>query len=146
HCALGCNTMPGERYGRLKRVENRYHGALNGYFLCDRGRYGYQYANADDRPRRALQGGAPVAAEAAAAQLGQWIAQGRDAGRWLGIGSQRGSLEAKHALQTLVGEDCFHRGVGAEETVCDDLLLDILQHTPARIASIRDAEAADAVL
>src|SRR5690606_10725093 len=56
HCALGCNIMPGERYGRLKRVENRYHGALNGYFLCDRGRYGYQYANADDRPRRALQG------------------------------------------------------------------------------------------
>jgi NADH-quinone oxidoreductase subunit G len=146
HCAIGCNTMPGERYGKLKRVENRYHGALNGYFLCDRGRYGYQYANADDRPRRALLNGAAVAAEAAAAQLGAWIAQGRDAGRVLGIGSPRAPLEANHALRTLVGSGHFHRGSAAAETACDDLLLDVLQRTPARIASIRDAESADAVL
>ena len=40
NCAVGCNTFPAERYGQLKRVHNRYHGQLNGYFLCDRGRYG----------------------------------------------------------------------------------------------------------
>jgi NADH-quinone oxidoreductase subunit G len=146
HCALGCNIMPGERYGRLKRVENRYHGALNGYFLCDRGRYGWQYVNADDRPRRALLNGAPVSAEAAAGQLGEWIVAGRDAGRVLGVGSPRATLEANHALQSLVGADRFHRGITADEAACDDLLLEILQRTPARIASIREAESADAVL
>ena len=34
HCGVGCNTLPGERYGRLRRVWNRYHGQINGYFLC----------------------------------------------------------------------------------------------------------------
>jgi NADH-quinone oxidoreductase subunit G len=146
HCSVGCNIMPGERYGRVKRVENRYHGAINGYFLCDRGRYGYQYANADDRPRRALLNGAPVAAEAAAAQLGAWVGAGRATGGVLGIGSPRASLEANHALQTLVGRDQFHRGIADAERACDDLLLDILRSTPARLASVREAEAADAVL
>ena len=39
-CSVGCNVSPGERYGEVRRIENRYHGALNGYFLCDRGRFG----------------------------------------------------------------------------------------------------------
>ncbi len=43
HCGLGCNTITGERYGTVRRVLNRYHGAVNGYFLCDRGRFGYAY-------------------------------------------------------------------------------------------------------
>ncbi len=51
HCAVGCNTFPGERYGMLRRVRNRYNGELNGYFLCDRGRYGYEYVNAAERIR-----------------------------------------------------------------------------------------------
>jgi NADH-quinone oxidoreductase subunit G len=36
HCGLGCNTSPGERYGMLRRMVNRYNGEVNGYFLCDR--------------------------------------------------------------------------------------------------------------
>ena len=39
-CSLGCNTSPGERYGELRRIENRYNGTVNHYFLCDRGRFG----------------------------------------------------------------------------------------------------------
>ena len=39
HCAVGCNLFVAARGGRVRRVQNRYHGALNGYFLCDRGRY-----------------------------------------------------------------------------------------------------------
>ena len=51
HCSLGCNTIPGERYGSLRRVRNRYNGKVNGYFLCDRGRYGYEFVNSDRRVR-----------------------------------------------------------------------------------------------
>ncbi len=53
-CAVGCNISPGERYGEVRRIENRYHGELNGYFLCDRGRFGYGYVNRKDRPRKPL--------------------------------------------------------------------------------------------
>ncbi|MFP5305007.1 MAG: NADH-quinone oxidoreductase subunit NuoG, partial [Gammaproteobacteria bacterium] len=148
HCALGCNTMPGERYGRIKRIENRYHGALNGYFLCDRGRYGYQHINAAERPRQPLlRSGADAVphtlpADEAIATLADWIGRGRV----LGVGSPRASLEANHALRALVGDAAFHRGTGAAESRLDDLALEILARGPARIASVRDVEQADAVL
>ena len=54
HCAVGCNTIPGERYGMLRRVRTRYNGEVNGYFLCDRGRYGYEFVNAPGRIRQPL--------------------------------------------------------------------------------------------
>ena len=54
HCGLGCNTIPGERYGMLRRIRNRYNGAVNGYFLCDRGRYGYEFVNSARRLRQPL--------------------------------------------------------------------------------------------
>ena len=53
-CAAGCNISPGERYGELRRIENRYNGSVNHYFLCDRGRFGYGYVNRKDRPRQPL--------------------------------------------------------------------------------------------
>ncbi|MFA5938197.1 MAG: NADH-quinone oxidoreductase subunit NuoG [Sinimarinibacterium sp.] len=146
HCAIGCNIMPGERYGKLKRIENRYHGALNGYFLCDRGRYGYQYVNAEDRPRQPLlrpDRDAParaVAADEALGQLAEWV----KGGRTLGIGSPRASLEANHALRAIVGAENFHRG--SADAALDDLVVEILQRGPARVASLHDAEQADAVL
>src|ERR671936_731526 len=52
HCSLGCNTLPGERYGTLRVITNRYNGQVNGYFLCDRGRFGYDFVN---NPRRLRQ-------------------------------------------------------------------------------------------
>src|SRR6187549_236640 len=54
HCSLGCNTTPGERYGILRRIMNRFNSQVNGYFLCDRGRFGYEYVNSDKRIKRAL--------------------------------------------------------------------------------------------
>ncbi len=59
----------GERYGAVKRIENRYHGEINGYFLCDRGRFGYQYTNDAERPRRARgRSGEVLTAEGAVAR------------------------------------------------------------------------------
>ena len=54
HCSVGCNTIPGDRYGTLRRIRNRYNGEVNRYFLCDRGRFGYEFVNRDDRIRRPL--------------------------------------------------------------------------------------------
>ncbi len=54
HCAVGCNTIPGERLGVLRRIRTRFNYDVNGYFLCDRGRYGYEFINAESRLRSAL--------------------------------------------------------------------------------------------
>ena len=44
-CSLGCNITPGERLGTLRRVQNRFHPEINGYFLCDKGRFGHKFVN-----------------------------------------------------------------------------------------------------
>ena len=57
HCALGCNITAAERYGMLRRLVNRYNGEVNGYFLCDRGRFGYEFVNSERRIRQPLTQG-----------------------------------------------------------------------------------------
>ena len=54
HCGLGCNITAAERYGMLRRLVNRYNGEVNGYFLCDRGRFGYEFVNSDRRIRQPM--------------------------------------------------------------------------------------------
>ncbi len=43
HCSLGCNTTGSARYRALVRLEGRFNEMVNGYFICDRGRYGFAY-------------------------------------------------------------------------------------------------------
>jgi NADH-quinone oxidoreductase subunit G len=53
HCSLGCNTIAGARYREVLRQEARLNEHVNGYFICDRGRFGYQYESHENRPRTA---------------------------------------------------------------------------------------------
>jgi len=148
HCGLGCNTIPGERYGTLRRIRNRYHGDVNGYFLCDRGRYGYEFVNSPQRIRQPLVRGAdgrltPVAKEAALAEIGRLI---RESERVIGIGSARASLESNFALRCLVGpENFFTESCGAEARLFTPVS-EILRRGPVPSASLREVAAADAVL
>src|SRR5690606_10294753 len=64
----------------------------------------------------------------------------------IGIGSPRASLEANFALRALVGPERFYLGVSETEQRLLCLTLEMLRHTPAHIASLQDAEQADAVL
>jgi NADH-quinone oxidoreductase subunit G len=57
HCGLGCHTTTLARYREVVRMEAAYSADINGHFLCDRGRYGYAYANRPDRPRVGLVDG-----------------------------------------------------------------------------------------
>src|SRR5437762_10785240 len=94
HCSLGCNTTPGERYGTLRRIVNRYNGAVNGYFLCDRGRFGYEFVNRQERIRHPLlrrKGNLEaVSGEQAVDHLKSLIASGN---KVIGIGSPRARSE-----------------------------------------------------
>ena len=60
HCCLGCNTISGARYREVLRQEARFNEHINGYFICDRGRSGFQYESHEDRPRTALINGCPT--------------------------------------------------------------------------------------
>ncbi|MEX5214155.1 MAG: NADH-quinone oxidoreductase subunit NuoG [Nitrospiraceae bacterium] len=150
HCSLGCNTIAGERYGTLRRILNRYHSEINGYFLCDRGRFGYGFVNSERRIRRAMSRPnrsiqvVPTEKEPVLRELGTLLAEKRS--RVIGIGSPRASLEANFAIRALVGPERFSHGLSAPDAGLASLILDILKRGPARSASIRDAEQADAVL
>ncbi len=149
HCGLGCNVIPGERYGTLRRIRNRYNADVNGYFLCDRGRFGCDYVNGPGRLRRAVSRMAPsgltheVGAGEAIGLAGRALASAHGV---IGIGSPRASLEANFALRRLVGEDRYCAGVSRRENDLLGAALTLMRSTPLRQASLREAALADAVL
>jgi NADH-quinone oxidoreductase subunit G len=143
HCAVGCNTIPGERYGTIRRVRTRYNGEVNGYFLCDRGRYGYEFVNGPDRITHAFHGSEQVTPETAMKLAAGWVGA---APRLVGIGSPRASLEANYALRDLVGAENFFSGVPDARLEREKLMLQVLRDGPAGSASVKEASQADAVL
>jgi NADH-quinone oxidoreductase subunit G len=143
HCGLGCNISIGERYGLLRRVVNRYNGDVNGYFLCDRGRYGYEFVNSAQRVRNPRLRGEQVSPDAAKKRLREIAA---DRSTVIGIGSPRASLESNFALRALVGADRFYAGLAKSELTVLRLMLDVLRSGPARTPSLGEVELCDAVL
>lgn len=148
HCGLGCNTIANERTGRLRRIINRYNHAVNGYFLCDRGRFGYGFINGPARLHsplvRSVEGGQQTATAEMA--LARFVALLQRGGRVVGIGSPRASLEANFALRALVGPENFHLGVADSEYWLLRLVAEILGSGTVRIPTLGEAEDADAVL
>ncbi len=142
HCAAGCNISVGERYGLLRRIVNRYNHQVNGYFLCDRGRFGYEFVNSGERIRECLLKGKPVEPKTAASHFSA-VLQDRNC---IGIGSPRASLESNFALRQLVGPDRFYAGVADDEWSATLAALHILQSGPAPSPSLDEIEHCDAVL
>ncbi|EPL10545.1 NADH-quinone oxidoreductase subunit NuoG [Pseudomonas sp. CF161] len=141
-CSSGCNISPGERYGELRRIENRFNGSVNQYFLCDRGRFGYGYVNREDRPRQPLlAGGAKLTLDEALDKAADLL-RGRNI---VGIGSPRASLESNYALRELVGAEHFYSGIEASELERIRLVLQVLNDSPLPVPNMRDIEDHDAI-
>ncbi|MFI2811574.1 NADH-quinone oxidoreductase subunit NuoG [Microbulbifer sp. JSM ZJ756] len=169
HCGVGCNTAPGARMDfssrdeNLRRVVNLYNRDINGYFICDRGRFGYEYANSDlriknvliarreqviettgrrkDKLHREIE--PPAALELLASAI---VDAQRGRRRLVGVGSPRTSLENNFALRQLVDPGNFFAGLGARDL---ELLhtLDRIQRDPRiSIPTMPDIEDADAIL
>lgn len=150
-CGVGCNIAPGERYGELRRVVNRYHDELNGYFICDRGRFGTGYVSDTERLKTPLDGaGNELDADAAGQQLREIAGSARgtigSACGTIGIGSPRAGNEANFALRKLVGEENFHTGYSDAEHACMQLIAEAAGDPRFHTPSIREIEQADAVL
>lgn len=145
-CSAGCNTSPGERYGELRRIENRYNGEVNRYFLCDRGRFGYGYVNRDDRPTQALEriNDKHVKINIDYA-LDETIKRIKDK-KVIGIGSPRASLETNFALKNLVGYDKFSTGLNHQQQSLVNKCIEVLSTDGTYNPSMTDIESYDAVL
>ncbi len=101
HCSLGCATVPGGRYREIQRVRAGINRETNGFFICDRGRFGYDHVNHPERPRQARLDGQPVSVDTALHAARERVAAiaskyGPDSVAFLG--SPRSSFEASVLL------------------------------------------------
>ena len=142
HCGLGCNIDAAERYGMLRRVVNRYNHEINGYFLCDRGRFGYDFVNNKQRIRKPLVNQTAVSLDQGLSRLDQLVSRHRV----VGLGSPRASLESNFALRRLAGKDRFFSGIAGHEYQLLKLMMDARQAFAIPSPSLSEIERCDAVL
>jgi NADH-quinone oxidoreductase subunit G len=96
----------------MARLEARFSESVNGYFICDRGRYGFYYTNHPERPRRGRIGTDEVSLDKAIQTAVQKIIQitRKNGSKAIAcIGSGRSSLENQAMLMQ------FCRGQGWDE-------------------------------
>ena len=149
HCSLGCATVPGGRLRELQRVRGGENPAVNGCFICDRGRFGSAYVNAPQRPRQARRGEQPIAMAAALDLLknevrGTLREHGPES--VLLLGSERAALETNWELQRWAEQlgcpapllSCHEPRQQAAEVVAHDL--------SERLASLQQVRESDLVL
>ncbi|MFA4903733.1 MAG: NADH-quinone oxidoreductase subunit NuoG [Desulfobaccales bacterium] len=150
HCSLGCNIVGSAEYREMVRLEARLHEDVNGYFICDRGRYGFYYANLPTRPRQARAGGRNVpwdeAIQAAAARLAK-VSRKYGPGAVACVGGARSSLETQGALKLF----CRTHGWRDPQFFWDPLLERKVKAAVGRLderlaVSLRQIEAADFIL
>ena len=149
NCSLGCNIIAGERYGTLRRILSRYNSQVNGYFICDRGRFGYEYVNSSNRitkplwKRKNSSEALPASSSEVLNELYRVISESKNV---VAIGSPRASVESNFILQKLAGDNNFYNGMHESESKLILLAIDILSKGPAYSPSIHDVEKSDAVL
>ena len=149
HCSVGCNIIASERYDSLRRVMSRYNGDVNGYFICDRGRFGYEFVNDEKRIRTVgnrSEKNVPVhevTDETLYASLENTFATGK---KIIGIGSPRASLESNYALLALVGKENFYHGISDKEQLLTKTVLSFLQVSGIQTPSLKQIEKADTIL
>jgi len=102
NCSLGCHTTASSRYRQVVRQEARLSTAVNGHFICDRGRYGFFYAGHKQRPWKASIDGEAADSGRAVAVLQQRLkaVMHKAGSRAIACaGSLRNSVETQLMLQ-----------------------------------------------
>ncbi len=150
NCSLGCHTTADVRYREVRRVEARFSEAVNGHFICDRGRYGFFYASHPSRPWQAAVDGRPVAAADALDAARQRL---QDIERQAGAGAIAVAGSARCSLQTLaaVNHLCRRKGWPPPVFFADPARTDALKTASGRLepglaVSLREVEKADFIL
>jgi NADH-quinone oxidoreductase subunit G len=150
NCSLGCHAVTSVRYRKVARQEARFSPTVNGWFLCDRGRFGFFYASLPTRPRQARVNGEATNVEAAlthACEKLETIAAAAGSQAVALIGSPRSSLE------TLLMADRMAKLKGwqtpsflADADMMHRVKTAIARLEPELAVSLREIEQADFVL
>ncbi|HYH13977.1 MAG TPA: NADH-quinone oxidoreductase subunit NuoG [Flavisolibacter sp.] len=145
HCSVGCNTIAGERYGEVRCIMNRYNSDVNGYFLCDRGRFGYEFVNSENRIQKPIVRNQRNEA-VNDTELRNHLRTLLTHSNVIGIGSPRASLESNFALRQLVGSDNFYQGITEDEAYLNRKVVQLLNSGETHSVSLKEIEASDAIL
>jgi len=150
NCSLGCHAVTSVRYRKVARQEARFSAAVNGWFLCDRGRFGFFYASLPTRPRQARVLGETTTVEAALTYAREKLEAIRAA-----TGPQAVALigSPRSSLETLVLTDRAAKLKGwqtpsffADADMVHKVKTAIARLEPERAVSLREVEQADFVL
>jgi NADH-quinone oxidoreductase subunit G len=149
HCSLGCNTIPMARYRELLKVTGRRNDSVNGWFICDRGRFTNREVNAPDRPREALVDGKSAsrdeALDALAIRLREFLELHGPESLAI-ISSPRMSLEGNimaARLREAIGAGTLCYFTDADQA--NRVLAAVSRLSPGRAASQADVRKADLV-
>ncbi len=158
HCGDGCKTTLGVRTvvdgSEIVRGDNRDKSGINGDFLCNKGRYAFDFANNEDRittplVRQADGTHKPVSWEAALDLVGKRFRELRDTrgGRSIGvIGSNRLTNEEAYLLQKFARTVLQTNNIDHHRTADYAAFTAALAGHTDRTASQRDNQTAPAVL
>ncbi len=154
HCSLGCNSIANARYRAVMRVEARYSHDVNGYFICDAGRFGFSYANggADHkrRPWMPRVDGSEVPAQTAifkAREALSQLAQKYGSQSIAAVGSARNSLESQCMLKRICRTQNWRGPVFFFDRAKLRKTFSALENLDSEIAvSMREIEKADFVI
>jgi NADH-quinone oxidoreductase subunit G len=162
HCGDGCKTTLGVRStsdgSDIVRGDNRDKSGINGDFLCNKGRYAFDFANSAERITQPLVRQAngelkPVSWEDALDHAGKRLRELRDSrggksgGKSIGvIGGNRLTNEEAYLLQKFARTVLRTNNIDHHRTADYVSFAQALAGTTGRTASIRDTQNAPAVL
>jgi NADH-quinone oxidoreductase subunit G len=158
HCGDGCKTTLGVRStsdgAEIVRGDNRDKSGMNGDFLCNKGRYAFDFANHDDRITTPLvRNGAgklvPVSWEAACDHIGKKLRELRDTrgGESIGvIGGNRLTNEEAYLLQKFARTVLKTNNIDHHRTADHVAFAQAVAGQAGRTASLRDTLTAKHVL
>ncbi len=149
NCSLGCHTVTSCRYRKVVRQEARFSNFVNGHFICDRGRYGFFYADLSQRPRRAIIDGETVPLDQAVNVLVkrlETVMNKAGAEAVACAGSSRSSLETLAMLKRV----CRIKGWASPAYFVDTAITRKVKSAVSRLepdlmVSLREIESADFV-
>ena len=157
HCADGCKTTLGVRRSdtgmEIVRGDNRDKSGINGDFLCIKGRYGFDFANHEDRLTQPLirKDGrlTPSTWEEAFQRIGEQFAaiRDREGGPTIGVlGSNRTTNEESYLLQKFARVVLETNNIDHHRTADFPAFASALVGQPECTATMRDVYNAPAVL
>lgn len=153
-CSLGCNTIGNSHYRSVMRIEARLNRYVNGYFICDAGRFGFSYANggADHRSRPwapRIDGSDADAKSTLSLAADRLAAIAKQAGSKAiaTVGSCRNSLETQIMLKHVCGTNQWRDPAFFADTASFRKARTAVERLDARIAfSMRQIEVSDFVI